>query len=56
MQIIEQQLQEFMRLYREHFGKEIERADALVQADMLLRLTRLLRERHRERLLERDER
>jgi len=49
MEITEQQLSEFMRLYREQFGKEIDRTDALIQADKLLRLVHVLRQQHRPR-------
>jgi hypothetical protein len=51
MEISEQQLQKFIRLYREHFGKDIDRNDALIQADKLLRLVALLRKRHRARIV-----
>ena len=45
MEISEKHLEEFMRLYRKQFGKNIDRKDALQQARMLLRLVELLRDR-----------
>lgn len=42
MEIPEEKLQEFMRLYEKHVGETIERADAFIQAHKLLELVQLL--------------
>ncbi len=46
MKVSEQQLAEFMRLYKKRFGTPIDRKDAQLQARMLLRLVDLLRSNH----------
>ena len=45
MEISEKHLEEFIRLYRNRFGKDIDRKEALRQAHMLLRLIELLKQK-----------